>query len=688
MVRMLASLCESPDANTDNAWASLPQWMGDVNARRVSAPVAHAPITPSSPGLTPMPDGAWLLRIPQDQALTDADHRLFSEIQQALDRLAALPAATPIVLDVRPQTLPRRLDERTLPQVLAQLIQGPLSLPRTKRPYRSGFDAVHGMDGSHAGMRWAAMPPLAGTATGPGHPLRVLADERTVIQAPIWALLQQGRATLYTPGAGRSPMVGDMKTVLLSDGSAFHFTVGSFSRSGAGDGETPAPDALPVSGRFEACEPAATDCGEAAVTLHPEPTRWLPPFAATADAVKEPAFAATPELPSVSERLQAVIRLWSSLMATSRPVSFPTERWHDARDQALAAMLTVSSKGDYVDVLRRMLSAVEDGHARLFGAWVRDRIGRGELPLRWQRIGDDWWITEGTGPLRPGDQVLSINGRPMAQAVAAQLPLVSAATPASREWLAADLLRHGPIDAPVELRIKRQQRASTVTLAFSATPLPEPAPLPSRRLSATVGYLNLAATPEPAVMDDELGSVRALIVDLRHYPLPGAWALAQRLQRTSRVAGPVSVMPRQGADTDPGWRPVPLIAAAVHWPARVIALIGPETMSRGEYSVLLLKAVSEVCTVGDTSFGVYGDITNDALPGRLWLSFTADDVMTAAGPIAPSTGIEPDIRIRPTVRDLQTGHDPVLARARRVAEQGLPCPGQTHTHMHMHMPTR
>lgn len=227
-----------------------------------------------------------------------------------------------------------------------------------------------------------------------------------------------------------------------------------------------------------------------------------------------------------------------------------------------------------------------------------------------------------------------------------------------------------------------------MTLAFSATPLPEPAPLPSRRLSATVGYLNLAATPEPAVMDDELGSVRALIVDLRHYPLPGAWALAQRLQRTSRVAGPVSVMPRQGADTDPGWRPVPLIAAAVHWPARVIALIGPETMSRGEYSVLLLKAVSEVCTVGDTSFGVYGDITNDALPGRLWLSFTADDVMTAAGPIAPSTGIEPDIRIRPTVRDLQTGHDPVLARARRVAEQGLPCPGQTHTHMHMHMPTR
>lgn len=88
------------------------------------------------------------------------------------------------------------------------------------------------------------------------------------------------------------------------------------------------------------------------------------------------------------------------------------------------------------------------------------------------------------------------------------------------------------------------------------------------------------------------------------------------------------------------------------WGARIIVLIGPETQSQGEYSVLLLKSVSKLCTVGQNTFGTYGDVAATSLPGGLFVSFTANDVMSADGRLANSGGLVPDILVAPSWQTL------------------------------------
>jgi len=83
--------------------------------------------------------------------------------------------------------------------------------------------------------------------------------------------------------------------------------------------------------------------------------------------------------------------------------------------------------------------------------------------------------------------------------------------------------------------------------------------------------------------------------------------------------------------------------------------------------VLLLKSVSKLCTVGQNTFGTYGDVAATSLPGGLFVSFTANDVMSADGRLANSGGLVPDILVAPSLADIVAGRDSVLNVALQVA---------------------
>ncbi|WP_431266480.1 S41 family peptidase [Roseateles chitinivorans] len=185
--------------------------------------------------------------------------------------------------------------------------------------------------------------------------------------------------------------------------------------------------------------------------------------------------------------------------------------------------------------------------------------------------------------------------------------------------------------------------------------------------------MDLSAIADLATADPLLHQAKVLIVDLRRYPRGGAWDLAARLQQRLIAIGPMHWVPRAGIGEGAEIHPTILRRADVHWPARVIALIGEETQSQGNYSVLLLQSVTQVCTVGAKTFGTYGNIAAVSLPGGLFASFTANDVMTTDGRLAPADGLTPDVAVDRTPEDVAAGRDPVLSTAMRVAEGRLRC---------------
>ncbi|WP_431259184.1 S41 family peptidase [Roseateles chitinivorans] len=396
--------------------------------------------------------------------------------------------------------------------------------------------------------------------------------------------------------------------------------------------------------------------------------------------VTEPFSPRFDEVPPLAWRWMAAIKLWSSLKAVSRPLSFPAMRWDVAFDEAIDAMPAATSKDRYVDVLRRMLTALDDGHARLMGRWMRARIGTGELPVRLRRAGPGIVVAEvvGTGDDAPpaarvGDVVLTIDDVPVVEAMASQRPFVSALTWASRELLTLDLLTRRPVGQSATLRVRREGREIDLTLLATREPSLEVSRPAARRLSKTVGYLDLSAIEDLSTVDPLLRGAKTLIVDLRRYPRGAAWDLAARLQKQPVARSPLNWEPRAGLAEGAEIPRTILRRAAVHWPARMIALIGEETQSQGNYSVLLLQSVTTVCTVGAKTFGTYGNIAAVSLPGGLVASFTANDVMTADGRLAPAEGLTPDIDVVIQAEDFAAGRDPVLSAAMYVAEAGRRC---------------
>ena len=61
--------------------------------------------------------------------------------------------------------------------------------------------------------------------------------------------------------------------------------------------------------------------------------------------------------------------------------------------------------------------------------------------------------------------------------------------------------------------------------------------------------------------------------------------------------------------------------------------------------------------------GANGDVTSVVLPGDIHVSFTGDDVRHADGRQLQRMGIQPDIRVEPTIEGIRKGRDEVLEAA-------------------------
>lgn len=687
MAEEIDALCVRDRASADEAFARLAGSMHDSNAR-LSTPVSTTQrlLPRDVRRMTRAADGAWILRLPQDQALSTAEGRLDEDLEHALSGIESLSEVPEVILDLRPLGDRLMVDEISLQEVLSRLMAQPLRLPSVQHAFRAGFDVARGMNGVSSGMRLEGGRVLAARGQGRVSRLSVVADERTVITRAAWALVQQRRAELFITGSGDPPMVGEMEAVAVGGGREFRFTTGIFVEAedeskrkaeSVWDAVDSSSRPLPVAGSFEPCPQSGDVCGLARFATSSTSMAPIPGFARMETAISEPESPRTSDVPEAAWRTLAAIKLWSSIRATSRPLTFPAARWMTAFDQAAAAMADATSKERYVDVLRHMLSSLDDGHARLLGRWMRARIGEGVLPVRLRRVGTRVVVhdVDGSSPTaaRRGDQVLAIDGLPIMAAVAGQLPFVSAATPASRELLALDLLRHGPVGKTVVLRVKRGDRQIELKMQAASPRAVESSHSSTRMLSTSVGYLDLSETDDLESVDAVLGGATSLIVDLRRYPRGAAWALASRLVKVSTAPGPTHVVPRQGIGEGAEVQSVTTNGALTRWGARVIVLIGPETQSQGEYSVLLLKSVSKLCTVGQNTFGTYGNVAAASLPGGLFVSFTANDVMSADGRLANSGGLVPDILVEPSLADVVAGRDSVLNVALQVAAGRRSC---------------
>jgi C-terminal processing protease CtpA/Prc len=89
-------------------------------------------------------------------------------------------------------------------------------------------------------------------------------------------------------------------------------------------------------------------------------------------------------------------------------------------------------------------------------------------------------------------------------------------------------------------------------------------------------------------------------------------------------------------------------------------LINEYAMSASEHTSLRFEAAADVTFIGSPTSGANGMITSVVLPGGMFVTFTGADVRHADGRQLQRVGIQPHIRVEPTLAGLRAGRDEVL----------------------------
>jgi C-terminal processing protease CtpA/Prc len=257
---------------------------------------------------------------------------------------------------------------------------------------------------------------------------------------------------------------------------------------------------------------------------------------------------------------------------------------------------------------------------------------------------------------------------------------ISASTPQALHRNAALRLTLGPVGSTVRLRL-RQAGGVVRTVELTRTDEWEATgrsgPL-FRVLPGNIGYADLGRLPADQVdtMFEALKRTRAIIFDMRGYPLGTAWPIAPRL--TEADMPPAALFTRTNAMTPDTTERTRLTFTQrlphtdkLRYLRPTVMLIDERTQSQAEHTGLFLEAANGTKFVGSPTAGANGDVTEVALPGEVRMSFSGQAVGHADGRQLQRLGLVPDVPVRPTIAGVRAGRDEVLERARRYLQSSL-----------------
>ena len=97
---------------------------------------------------------------------------------------------------------------------------------------------------------------------------------------------------------------------------------------------------------------------------------------------------------------------------------------------------------------------------------------------------------------------------------------------------------------------------------------------------------------------------------------------------------------------------------------RIVMLINEMAQSQAEHTALFFEAMRpDITFIGTPTAGANGDITAIVLPGGIAAFFSGHSVRHADGRQLQRLGIQPTVRVAPTIRGLVEGKDEVLDAA-------------------------
>jgi C-terminal processing protease CtpA/Prc len=391
--------------------------------------------------------------------------------------------------------------------------------------------------------------------------------------------------------------------------------------------------------------------------------------------------------PNNEYRLLALFRYWNVVNFFFPYKHLIGASWETVLQRYIPKFEANKDAADYQLTVRELVTEMHDSHGGVRNAVAAsEKFGTHIPPVLTSYIEEKFVVTKVLDeklPIKVGDVVLSIDGEPVEKRREFLARYSAASTP---QWSMRNVngrLLLGPKDSIAKLKVQNLAgetrdvelpRAQSITdpklfqLLERSTPVMQVLP-------SGFGYADLDRLQAGEVdkMFETIKGTPAVIFDMRGYPNGTAWSIAPRLTEKKNVVAALFSRPILEATslTNSGLADNASYSFAQRIPERqgdvykgkVVVLINEDAISQAEHTCMFFEAATDVTFIGTPTAGANGDVTFMVLPGNLIVSFSGHDVRHADGRQLQRIGIQPTIRVAPTIRGLVDGRDEILEAA-------------------------
>lgn len=387
--------------------------------------------------------------------------------------------------------------------------------------------------------------------------------------------------------------------------------------------------------------------------------------------------------PTREYRLLALFRYWNAIRYFYPNKDLIERDWDTVLPDYIARFEANRDALAYQRTVLQLAAETRDSHSFTRGADVlAEHLGQfvPKVLLREVqgqsvvvRVGDD------ALPVHPGDIVLGIDGESVTKRIDALRDITAAATPQAASVSIHNNLLRGAQDSTVTLQVRgadgseREARLPRNLPRTQLRSLLDRSGASFRVLPSGYGYVDLGSLlgGEVAPMFAAIRQTPATIFDMRGYPNGTGWAIAPRLgKRLSPINAwftrPLLNAIDVGSDlSDSSFsfaQRLPKPEGEIY-SGKVVMLINEEAISQAEHTALMFEVATEVTFIGTPTMGANGDVTNLLLPGNLVAHFGGHNVRHADHRPLQRVGVQPTIRVEPSIAGIAAGRDEVLEAA-------------------------
>jgi len=384
-----------------------------------------------------------------------------------------------------------------------------------------------------------------------------------------------------------------------------------------------------------------------------------------------------------STRLAGVALAWGVMQHFHPYLEEAGTEWKEALPVALAKAAIDADETAYLNTLREMIAKLRDGHAE-----VSKRSSRQAsfLPLALEWAGDDLVVVGSHASVgravRPGDVVVSIDGRSAEECLGEVSRSISAAT---EGHMRVQSIHRIMIDLatgdPVRITLRHPDGAGYSILPRRVREWPASQALKpvvnGAEVVPGIVYFNLIGATAEQLHESmtKLESAQGIIFDVRGYPGEAAVELMSHLT-DSPIQSPRWVLPvfrlpdREGVE----WLDLErwlLPAKPPRLNAEVAFLADARAISFAESILGIVAHYKLGDIVGSTTAGTNGDINSFTAPGGHLVSWSGLKVLKHDGGRHHGVGVAATVPVVPTPAGIAAGRDEVLDKAVEVLRAGL-----------------